>query len=72
VFDVILQDMWWQSHLEISTTEDLGAWIVDTSEAEDRQFFVDSINKAIRDAMQEHNTTLLDAFDNTMKEVFHG
>jgi hypothetical protein len=33
---------------------------------------VDSINKAIRDAMQEHNTTFLDAFDNTMKEVFRG
>lgn len=44
----------------------------DTNEADDRWFFVDSINKAIRDAMQEHNTTFLDAFDNTMMEVFYG
>jgi hypothetical protein len=40
---------------------------LDASEAKDRQCFMDSINKAICDAMQEHNTTFLYAFDNTMK-----
>ena len=35
-------------------------------------FFVDAVNKSIHDAMLNHNTTFLNTFHNTMKEVFHG
>ena len=44
----------------------------DTDEADDRRFFVDAVNKSINDAMLNHNTTFLNTFHNTMKEVFHG
>ena len=44
----------------------------DTDEVDDRCFFVDAVNKYIHDAMLNHNTTFLNTFHNTMKEVFHG
>ena len=44
----------------------------DTDEADDRRFFVEAINKSVYDAMLNHNTTFLNTFQNTMKEVFHG
>ena len=44
----------------------------DTDEADDRRFFIEAVNKSIHDAMLNHNTTFLNTFHNTMKEVFHG
>ena len=44
----------------------------DTDEADDRRFFIDDVNKSVHDAMLNHNTTFLNTFHNTMKEVFHG
>ena len=44
----------------------------DTDEADDRCFFIDVVNKSIHDAMLNHDTTFLNTFHNTMKEVFHG
>ena len=44
----------------------------DTDEADDRHFFVDAVNKSVHDAMLNHNTTFLNTFHNTMKDVFHG
>ena len=32
----------------------------------------EAINKSVHDAMLNHNTTFLNTFHNTMKEVFHG
>ena len=43
----------------------------DADEAEDRCFFIDAINKSVHDAMLNHNTTFLNTFHDTMKEVFH-
>ena len=44
----------------------------DTDEADDRRFFIDAVNKSVHDAMLHHNTTFLNTFLNTMKEMFHG
>jgi len=44
----------------------------DIDEADDRCFFVEAINKSVYDVMLNHNTTFLNTFCNTMKEVFHG
>ena len=44
----------------------------DTDEADDRRFFVEAINKSVHDIILNHNTTFLNIFHNTMKEVFHG
>ena len=44
----------------------------DIDEADDRRFCVEAINKSVHDAMLNHNTTFLNIFHNTMKEVFHG
>ena len=44
----------------------------DIDEAEDRRFFVEAVNKSIHDAILNHNKVFLNAFHNTMKEVFHG
>ena len=44
----------------------------DTDEADDRRFFVEVVNKSIYNAMLNHNTTFLNTFYNTIKEVFHG
>ena len=45
---------------------------LDTDEVDDRRFFVEDVNKFVHDAMLNHNTTFLNTFHNTMKEVFHG
>ena len=45
---------------------------LDTDEANDRCFFVEAVNKSVHDAMLNHNTSFLNTFHNTMKEVFHG
>jgi len=45
---------------------------LDIDEADDRRFFVDAVNKSVHFVMLNHNTTFLNAFHNTMKEVFHG
>ena len=44
----------------------------DTIEAEDRHFFMETINKSVRDAISSHNEAFLDTFHIAMKEVFHG
>ena len=44
----------------------------DTDEANDRRLFIDAVNKSVYDAMLNHNTTFLNMFHKTMKEVFHG
>ena len=44
----------------------------DTDEADDSRFFVDAVNTYVHDAMLNHNTTFLNTFHNTMKDVFHG
>ena len=43
-----------------------------TDEADDKHFFIDAVNKSVYGAMLNHNTTFLNTFHNTMKEVFHG
>ena len=47
-------------------------WQIDADEAEDRRFFVETINKSVHDAMSNHNEVFLNTFHNIMKEVFHG
>jgi len=44
----------------------------DADEAEDRRFFMEAVNKYVRDAISSHNEAFLDTFYNAMKEVFHG
>ena len=44
----------------------------DTTEAEDRHFFKEVVNKSVRDAISSHNEAFSDTFHNAMKEVFHG
>ena len=44
----------------------------DADEAEDRRFFMEAVNKSVRDAISNHNEVFLNTFHNTIKEVFHG
>ena len=44
----------------------------DTTEAEDRYFFKEVVDKSIRDAMSSHNEAFVDVFHNVMKEAIHG
>ena len=44
----------------------------DTTEAEDRRFFKEVVDKSIRDAISSHNKAFVDVFHNAMKEVIHG
>ena len=44
---------------------------IDADEAEDRRFFVEAINKSVRDAISSYNEAFLDTFHNAMKDVFH-
>ena len=44
----------------------------DVDEDKDRHFFMDTVNKSVRDAISSHNEAFLDTFHNAMKEVFHG
>ena len=45
---------------------------IDTTEAEDRRFFIEVVDKSVHDAISSQNEAFLDTFHNTMKEVFHG
>ena len=44
----------------------------DTIEAEDRRFFMEVVDKSIRDAISSQNEAFLDTFHNAMKEAIHG
>ena len=44
----------------------------DTTEAKDRCFFTEAIDKSVRDAISSCNEAFVDAFHNAMKEVIHG
>ena len=44
----------------------------DTIEAKDRRFFVEIVNKYVRDVISNHNEAFLDTFHNAMKEAIHG
>ena len=44
----------------------------DTTEAEDRRFFKEVVDKSIRDAISSHNEAFVDVFLNAMKEAIHG
>ena len=43
----------------------------DTTEAEGRRFFMEIVDKSIRDAISSQNEVFLDTFHNTMKEAIH-
>ena len=44
----------------------------DTTEAEDRCFFKEVVDKSVRDAISSHNEAFMDIFHNAMKEAIHG
>ena len=44
----------------------------DTTEDEDMRFFMEAIDKSVRDAISSHNEAFVDAFHNAMKEAIHG
>ena len=44
----------------------------DTTEAEDRRFFKEVVDKSICDAISNHNEAFMDVFHNAMKEAIHG
>ena len=44
----------------------------DVDEAEDTCFFMEAVDKSVRDAISSHNEAFLDTFHNAMKEGFHG
>ena len=44
----------------------------DTTEAEDRRFFKEVVDKSVRDAISSHNEAFVDIFHNAMREVIHG
>ena len=44
----------------------------DTVEAEETRFFMETIDKSIRDALLSRNKAFVDAFHNAMKEAIHG
>ena len=44
----------------------------DTTEAEDRRFFKEVVDKSIRDAISSHNEAFVDVFHNALKEAIHG
>ena len=44
----------------------------DTTEAEDRRFFKEVVDKSIRDAISSHNEAFVDIFHNAMREAIHG
>ena len=43
----------------------------DTTEAEDRRFFTEVVDKSVRDAISSHNEAFLDIFHNAMRETIH-
>ena len=44
----------------------------DTTNAEDMSFFIEVVDKSVRDAISSHNEAFLDTFNNAMKEAIHG
>ena len=44
----------------------------DMTEAKDRHFFKEVVDKSIREAMSSHNEAFVDVFHNAMKEAIHG
>jgi len=44
----------------------------DTTEAEDRRFFTEVVDKYVHDAISSQNEAFLDIFHNAMKKVIHG
>ena len=44
----------------------------DTTEAEDRCFFKEVVDKSIRDAISSHNKAFVDIFHNAMRDAIHG
>ena len=44
----------------------------DTTEAEDRRFFKEVVDKSVRDAISSHNESFGDIFHNAMRETIHG
>ena len=44
----------------------------DTVEAEDMHFFMETIDKSVRDAISSRNEAFIDVFHNAMKEAIHG
>ena len=44
----------------------------DTTEAEDRRFFKEVVDKSVRDAISSHNEAFVDVFHNAMREAIHG
>ena len=44
----------------------------DTTEAKDRRFFKEVVDKSICDAISSHNEAFLDIFHNAMREAIHG
>ena len=44
----------------------------DTTEAEDRRFFKEVVDKSICDAISSHNEAFMDIFHNAMREAIHG
>ena len=49
----------------------LHGW-TDTTEAKDRHFFKEVVDKSIHDAISSHNEAFIDIFHNAMREVIHG
>ena len=45
---------------------------IDTTEAEDRCFFKEVVDKSVRDAISSHNEAFVDIFHNAMREAIHG
>ena len=45
---------------------------IDTTEAKDRCFFKEVVNKSVRDAISSYNEAFVDVFHNAMKEAIHG
>ena len=41
-------------------------------EAEERRFFMEAIDKSVRDALSSRNEAFIDAFHNAVKEAIHG
>ena len=44
----------------------------DTTEAEDRHFFMEVVDKSVHDAISSHNEAFVDVFHNAMREAIHG
>ena len=45
---------------------------IDIVKAEERRFFMEAIDKSVRDAISSHNEAFVNTFHNTMKDAIHG